>query len=94
MTSRMFITTLAALAATQAATAQATEPEANSITVRYDDLNLSSRAGVDVLQKRIRAASRIVCGDEVNDLSQIARYRSCVKLATAEALAKVEIPVR
>ena len=94
MTSRIFITTLVALTATQAATAQPTEPETNSVTVHYDDLNLSSSAGFDVLQQRIRAASRIVCGDEVNDLSKIARYRSCVKLATAKALAKVAIPVR
>jgi UrcA family protein len=93
MTTRIFIATLATLAATQAATAQATEPEANSITVHYDDLNLSTRAGVDVLQKRIRTASRIVCGNEFADFSQVARYRSCVRLATAKALAKVELPV-
>ena len=94
MTTRAFFLTLVALAATQAATAWATEPETHSMTVHYGDLNLSSRAGVDVLQARIRTASRIFCGDELRDLSQMVRYRNCVKLATAEALAKVDPPVR
>jgi UrcA family protein len=94
MTMRIFIATLAAVAA-QVAPARATEPETNTIMVRYGDLNLSARAGVDVLHRRIRAATEIVCGgDEIRDLSQAVRYRSCVKLATARALAKVELPVR
>lgn len=57
----MRITILALSALALAAGAQAS---ANSIEVRYDDLNLASVSGQKALERRIESAARDVC--EVN----------------------------
>jgi UrcA family protein len=95
MTTRILLATLVAAVSTQAVTARATEAEPRSITVRYTDLNLSAKAGVDALQQRIRQAAKIVCGgDDRRDIERERLYHSCVDLATDKAFAKVELPVR
>jgi UrcA family protein len=58
---------LVALTAAALAAASFTTPalagDPASRTVAYGDLNLSSPAGVDVFNRRVRAAAKIVCGD-------------------------------
>ena len=95
MTKHILLATLVAVASTQVVTARATEDGPSSITVRYADLDLSAKSGVEALQQRIRRAARIVCGGyEVRDASRERIYQSCVDLAIDRALAKVELPVR
>jgi long-chain acyl-CoA synthetase len=64
-----------------------------SITVRYDDLNLSTKRGVEILHRRINAAAQQVCGDgyEPGDLSRALAYHRCVNSAAEKALEKVQI---
>jgi UrcA family protein len=64
-----------------------------SITVRYEDLNLSTKRGVEILHRRINAAAQQVCGDgyEPGDLSRALAYHRCVNSAAEKALEKVQI---
>ena len=55
------LTAAALAAASFAAPALAGDPA--SWTVAYGDLNLSSPAGVDAFNRRVRAAAKVVCGD-------------------------------
>ena len=87
---------LAALSAAlgaHAVDAPAAEPEHRSMTVRYADLNLSTREGVDSLHRRIKSAAQIVCGgnDEMRDPILAMPYQSCVSAATSKALEKVQL---
>ena len=50
-----------ALAASIPAAAVAAEPNVKSEMVRFDDLNLTSPAGIATLERRINAAARRVC---------------------------------
>ncbi len=58
--------------------------------VRYGDLDLSTKQGVDLLHQRIRAAAKHVCGDgsQPGDLARVAAYHRCVRTAADKALAK------
>ncbi len=71
----------------------AAEAEQRSMTVRYGDLNLSSRQGIDTLHRRIRWAAEIVCGgsDELRDPIRAVHYHACVSDATNRALEKVQL---
>lgn len=53
---------LAAAATIAPAAASVTDEEQQSVTVRYDDLNLSTESGRDRLTGRVRLAVRQVCG--------------------------------
>lgn len=55
------LTAAALAAASFAAPALAADPV--SSTVAYGDLNLSSPAGVEAFNRRVRAAAKVVCGD-------------------------------
>jgi UrcA family protein len=93
MTSRILWAALAAAVCTQVMAAHADQPETRSVTVRFGDLNLAKKSGVDTLRWRIRYAAEIVCGDyRTPDLQRLSRYRSCVDEATQSALARVERP--
>lgn len=52
----------------------------NSVRVSYADLNLVSRAGAWVLQKRIASAARIVC--EIEDSRDLALQRATIGCRT------------
>lgn len=59
-------------------------------TVRFQDLNLNTDAGVQVLYKRIHGAANLVCGNyEVHDLVGARAHKACVDRAVAEAVAAV-----
>ena len=58
--------------------------------VRYEDLNLKTDAGVQVLYKRIQGAAKEVCGDVDGRDLQVARaHQACVARAVADAVATV-----
>jgi UrcA family protein len=61
-------------------------------TVRFQDLNLSTDAGVRVLYKRIQGAANQVCGDvDGRDLMVARAHKACVDRAVADAVAAVNI---
>jgi UrcA family protein len=64
--------------------------EAPTKTVRYQDLNLNTEAGVKVLYKRIHGAANVVCGDyDARDLVLARAHKACVDRAVADAVAAV-----
>lgn len=81
----------AALAATIPAAASA-----ESRMVRHDDLNLSTPAGMAVLDRRIDAAARNVCGVTNGRVSvaEMVRGRSCMAQAKANAAEQVAVIAR
>lgn len=61
--------------------------------VRYADLNLDSRAGVDQLYQRIVTAAHSVCGtDQAFSLTAQVESRQCSKQAIARAVATIDSP--
>jgi UrcA family protein len=86
---------LAVLAATQAIAGSLDSTPARSITVRYGDLNLSDRSGVNALHARIDYAARMVCGEgQLVDLERFSIYQTCVQHARDAALAQIKLPAR
>jgi len=74
---------LASLAATPSA-------DVPSVSVRYDDLNLSTTDGVNSLYRRISSAAREVCpGVYSRELSLRAAARRCEADAVARAVSDV-----
>jgi UrcA family protein len=65
--------------------------DSRSMTVRYDDLNLSSQAGVTKLYARIRRAAKHVCSDSGGSIVPQLRYeaRRCTAQAIDAAVKKV-----
>jgi UrcA family protein len=63
--------------------------------VYYSDLNLASRAGADVMLKRIKFAARQVCGGEpdLRELRERLYYKRCVRQASKDAIQKVNAPL-
>jgi UrcA family protein len=68
----------------------AAEAEVPAQTVRFQDLNLNTEAGVQVLYKRIKGAAKQVCGDvDVRDLAVARAHDACVAKAVGDAVATV-----
>ena len=66
-----------------------------SITVAYDDLNLSSPAGAKTLYARLESAASRVCGGEPNLLQELQKqiaFHSCYDKALDNAVRKVDDP--
>jgi UrcA family protein len=64
-----------------------------SVSVRYDDLNLTTPAGVNTLYRRISAAARQVCPDAYSrDLAVVAAADRCQANAVAQAVRAVNSP--
>jgi UrcA family protein len=83
----------AALAATTTCFATPFSDEAPSVTVRYDDLNLATSAGVDALYHRISNAARAVCPDaHSRDLAIVAASERCQANAVDQAVREVNNP--
>jgi len=58
--------------------------------VTYQDLNLKTDAGVQVLYKRIEGAAKEVCGGlEIRDLQGVRAHKACVQRAMDDAVAAV-----
>lgn len=90
---RTLVTSLAAVVSFScfsAAAAQTAWTAADGIrqtSVRYDDLDLSSPAGVAALKVRVDRAARTVCGPEpgIRELRWSGEFRDCVSRATGSA---------
>ena len=93
---KSIFTALAALATMTALgySASAVASETVSVSVSYDDLNLSSRAGATALQQRIEAAVDNVCGTRARDLKTAAILQKCRTDALAAAKASVPAETR
>ena len=60
------------------------------VTVRYDDLNLSSGSGMKVLKQRIWHAAEIVCGEgDTREARGLTQHNKCVRDAVDTALTHV-----
>jgi UrcA family protein len=83
----------AALAADSAAT-HAAEPAVRSIIVRYAELDLSKRQGIEILYERIRGAAKRVCRPDSGALAihDRASWRDCYQDAIERAVKQVNVP--
>jgi UrcA family protein len=68
--------------------------DAPARSVRFDDLNLSSPAGVQALYVRIQWAAVAVCGpSEITGTRIVSRaWKDCVSSSIREAVLKVNLP--
>ncbi len=68
------------------------EPVVRHERVSYADLDLNTPAGVQTLQRRIRAAVKVVCGPtpELRELNEMRAEQACRYRALQQANAKVE----
>src|SRR5437763_909695 len=73
-----------------ASNARAAE-EVRSETVKFEDLNVSSPAGVEALYKRIHSAAKRVCAPPAGWPEPISAS-VCAKDSEARAIAKVNLP--
>jgi UrcA family protein len=83
------ITTAALLALAAVSAAHAGE-QVRTETVKFQDLNTDTPAGVQALYDRIHSAARRVCS-EPDALQQIAA-RACARKAEARAVAHLSLP--
>jgi UrcA family protein len=63
--------------------------EIRTETVKFQDLNVDSSAGVQALYGRIHAAAKRVCAE--NDLSRLGAQNACAKKAEADAIEKLNL---
>jgi len=87
----MFRSTFLALAAAAAATlATPALARADSVTIDYGDLNLTSQAGRAALDQRIDGAARQLCGEAAPlELKRVALGRTCRAGVLADARAQL-----
>jgi UrcA family protein len=74
--------------------AAAASPDEPALTVRYSDLNLSTRQGALVLYRRIAVAAYQVCAaDNIINLDAVATARVCREEVIARAVRDVNRPM-
>jgi len=84
---------VAGLVASATGFAATPDVDAPSVKVRYDDLNLATSAGVNVLYRRISAAARQVCPDIYSRDPHVAlAAQHCQAAAVAKAVTEVNSP--
>ena len=66
------------------------DPSAESRTVKFADLNVSSPSGAHALYRRIRAAAEVVCSSYF--FATDADKARCVRDATADAVTQINQP--
>jgi len=66
-----------------------------SVMVKYSDLNIRSRAGAQVLLKRIELAANTACGGapDIRQLNQLAGFEACRRSAVTRAVVAVASPM-
>ena len=89
--STAWVALLALASAAAGANPEDTE-EVPSENVNYEDLNLTTLAGVTQLYGRIERAARLVCGPNT-DQSRMGQWKTCYRLAVAAAVARVNNPM-
>ncbi len=97
-----FRTTRLPIAAALAAAALVSAPLAKparaetvtqQVVVDYSDLNLTAKAGVDALRRRLIIASRSVCGDAGHEMTETADEVACRDAALKDALRDLRLAV-
>jgi len=68
----------------------AADPNAESRTVKFADLDISNPSGAHVLYRRIRAAAQVVCSHYF--LATDTDKAQCVRDATADAVSRINQP--
>ena len=92
---RRSLAVAAAFAALTVASTSFAAPDGDppSVSVRYDDLNLSTEAGVNALYHRISIAARAVCPDAFSrDLRVVIAGERCRANAVAHAVSDLHNP--
>lgn len=66
-----------------------------AVTVRYGDLNLSSKAGAEAMVRRIEWAANMVCQTPktLSGLRANMLARACVRDTVAQTMAAIDIPM-
>ena len=83
----------AALSLSGAAFASTAVKELPSVTVKYGDLNLNTKAGIASLHSRIRNAAQLVCSPlNSRVLGLREQYEHCVSDAVSDSVAAVGNP--
>jgi UrcA family protein len=89
----IFITAATALgvASLGIANAAGSDPyEPHTVTVKYDELDMSTQQGAKELYARLRAASKQVCARlDGRDLREHAAFRACYEQALGDAVLHV-----
>jgi UrcA family protein len=69
--------------------------ERTSTRVAYGDLDLSTRAGATTLLKRMKAATRQVCGAKPapKEIAAMLRHQACAQEAMSRAVAAIDSPL-
>lgn len=69
--------------------------ETRQVSVRIDDLNPATPAGVAAIYNRIERAAREACGsDDLSGLQELsAEWRGCVRAAVGRAVRDVDAPL-
>jgi UrcA family protein len=81
------------LAASYAGVAAARNPELLQVTVRYDDLNVSTAKGAATLYNRIRMAAQGVCWPlDHGDVSSKRQMDVCTHKAIVDAVTAIDQP--
>jgi UrcA family protein len=75
--------------------AQAAAPtDVYSVTVKFADLNLDSKAGIVTLYHRIKGAAQRVCREQASErLVSKHTYAVCIDLAASTAVARINRPM-
>jgi UrcA family protein len=71
-----------------------TDADVPRITVKFRDLDLSNKAGIALLYRRIEAAASRVCGSvDPRDLARWATAKACQDRAISRAVASIDSPM-
>lgn len=84
--------TTAVLLAFAAASAAHADEQLRSETVKFQDLNTDTPAGVQALYERIHSAAIRVCTQFETDALQLIAAKACARKAEARAVAQVNLP--
>ena len=84
-----------ALVVTPATSVSAQPVQSFSATVKYSDLNLSSREGAKAMYERIKSTARKLCGDEPSnsEFGGIQAWQGCVSDAVDNAVTHLNAPM-
>jgi|SRR5712671_2044640 len=84
------VSALATVCFASANAAIASYEESVAVTVKYQELDLSSNQGASALYARLRTASKVVCASlDGRELKQHAAYQSCFNQALSAAVIHV-----
>jgi len=81
---------LGAVTLTAAGSAAAAPRTERSVTISYQDLDLTTKSGAAALYTRLSGAARLVCGDSGRTITEQRAWGACYSHALGEAVARVD----